>query len=62
MKRLAGLLLFLLGLFLIADALFFHLISFDYNMIGLGWLDPYFSHAIWGILFVIIGYLAFRKK
>ena len=62
MGRLAGLILIALGLFLIVDAAFLHLIRFDYNTIGLGWLDPYFSHAYWGMLFVIVGYLAFRRK
>lgn len=62
MGKLVGLILFLFGLFLIADALFLHLIVFDYSAIGLGWLDPYFSHAYWGILLVIIGYFSFKRK
>ena len=62
MGKLTGLILLLFGLLLIVDALFLHLISFDYNIVGLGWLDPYFSHAYWGILFVLVGLFALRRK
>ncbi|MEK9207645.1 MAG: hypothetical protein AAB922_04130 [Patescibacteria group bacterium] len=42
------------GVFLILDAMFFKLLFFAYEKIGLGAVDPYFSHAIWGILLIVV--------
>jgi len=49
------LLCIIFGAFLIIDKLFLHLIFFDYDKIGLGWLNPYFSHLIWGLLLLMAG-------
>ncbi|MCP8306616.1 MAG: hypothetical protein H3Z49_05905 [archaeon] len=47
--------LILVGIFFVMDALFLHTISFDYSNLGLGWLDPYFSHLYIGIALVAVG-------
>ena len=51
----AGLLLVLTGVFLTADALYLHLLTFNYVALNLGWLDSYISHGLWGVLFVVLG-------
>ena len=43
------------GLFLIFDSLFLHLITFNYGMIDLSWLDPYFSHFYIGAGLMLAG-------
>lgn len=45
----------IMGSFLVIDRLFIHAIGFDYAKIGLGWLDPYIDHWMWGILFIFFG-------
>lgn len=55
MKRLiAEFTLMVIGAFFIVDALLLKLITFDYSSIGIGWLDPYFSHLYLGLIIVII--------
>ena len=53
--EIAEIILILMGLFLIIDSLFLHLITFDYSAIGLEFMDPWFDHWMIGALFVIIG-------
>ena len=45
----------LFGGFLVVDALFLHAINFSYVKLSLGWLDPYLSHAYWGVILIIGG-------
>lgn len=40
------------GVFLIIDAILLHLLIFAYTKIGLGFVDYYFSHFIWGVLLI----------
>lgn len=40
------------GSFLIIDTLFLHAITFNYSLFGASWLDPYISHAYWGIALI----------
>lgn len=54
-RSLSSLILIFLGLFLIADKMFFHLLTFNYDKIGLGWLDPIFGHEVWGFILVAVG-------
>ena len=44
----------LFGVFLVFDALFLHLLTFNYSAVGAGWLDPYFTHLIWGVLLIVV--------
>lgn len=48
-------LLIFLGGFLVIDSLFLHLIRFDYDTIGLGWLDPFFHHWMIGVGLIAVG-------
>ena len=47
-----------IGAFLILDALFLKLLSFDYSRLGLGFLDPFMTHLYWGIGLVFVGVIA----
>ena len=53
--------LIMLGLFLIADSFYLHYIQFDYNTIGLGWIDPLFNHWVIGVILVAVGIWDLRK-
>ena len=54
-KILAELILIISGIFLVLDSLFWHLITFNYAALGLGWLDPWFHHSYLGGIFILIG-------
>lgn len=51
--RIPLMVLLLLGVFLIVDSLVLHLISFNYEYLGLEWIDPYIGHWVWGIICVM---------
>ncbi len=55
-------LLILLGLFLIVDRLHLHWIRFDYAMLGLGWLDPWFDHWMIGLFLIAVAAWDLRSK
>lgn len=57
----AEVLMVIFGLFLIADSFIFHLITFNYMALGLGWLDPLFNHWILGVVLVIVGVYLYRR-
>lgn len=47
-------LLIVLGLFLILDSWYLHLITFNYIGEGIGWLDPLFHHWMIGVAIIIV--------
>lgn len=49
--------LFALGLTLMVDSFFLHSISFNYSLFGLGWLDPYLNHWMWGVVALVLAFL-----
>lgn len=49
-----------LGVLLIIDSLFLHLVSFDYTGIGAEWVDPWFDHWILGVI-LILSVVKFKK-
>lgn len=49
MKMLTEIIVILAGLFLIVDSIFIHAVTFEYEKWYIGFLDPYFSHALLGI-------------
>jgi len=53
-RELVDSLLIALGGFLIIDSLMLHYIVFDYNTIGLYWLDPWFNHWIIGAILIAV--------
>ena len=61
-QALTGSVLVVTGIFLLIDALYLHLLTFDYSAVKLGWLDPYISHAYWGILFIFLGLVTALKR
>lgn len=52
--KLAAYVLGVLGIFFILDALFLKSITMDYNVFGLGFFDPLFSHFYLGLFLIII--------
>ena len=55
--RLAGISNLILGGFLIVDALFLHLLTFNYGVFGTSGpqINLYVSHSFYGLFFVFIG-------
>ncbi|MFH1229050.1 MAG: hypothetical protein V1678_01325 [Candidatus Aenigmatarchaeota archaeon] len=49
-----------LGLFLIADGLYFHAITFNYAIFGLQWLNQYVNHWMIGAVFLLLGYFSMK--
>lgn len=49
------------GAFLVLDALVLRSLTFDYARFGLAWLDPFISHMLWGILFIIVALIGLRR-
>lgn len=54
-------LLICLGGFLLIDSLMLHYIRFDYNTLGLGWIDPYFHHWMIGVALIAIALWDLRR-
>jgi hypothetical protein len=50
-----------LGGFLIIDRLMLHYIRFDYNTIGLAWIDPFFDHWMIGVFLIIVALMDLKK-
>lgn len=53
-KNLAEIALAATGVFLIVERLFLHLIHFNYEAMGIGWLDPILDHWEIGLAMVLI--------
>ena len=61
-STIAEIVLLVLGVVLAIDSFFVHALVLNYVAYGISWLDPFLSHGVVGVIFIIISLIGLGWK